>query len=60
MKQGLQIALSADDTTLFLVNKLEMSHDLSIFNKFLCVSGLEMNKQKSEAMWLGCKKRCTK
>ena len=36
-----------------------MSHALSIVNSFSCVSDLEINKKKSEAMWLGRKKHCT-
>ena len=36
-----------------------MSHALSITDKFSCVSGLEINKQKFEAKWLGCKKHYT-
>ena len=34
-------------------------HALQIFDSFSKISGLEVNKQKSEAMYLGNKKNCT-
>ena len=39
--------------------KCPMHCPLLTSDKFSCVSGLEINKQRSEARWLGCKKHCT-
>ena len=58
-EQELKIALYADDITLFCGNEHKMPRALSIVDSFSCLSGIEVNKQKSEAMWLGCKKYCT-
>ena len=59
LAQVLKIVLYADDITLFWGNEYEMSHALSIMKFVSCVSGLEVNKQNSEDMWLGLKKHCT-
>ena len=59
LAQVLKIVSYADDITLFWGNEYEMSHALSIMKFVSCVSGLEVNKQNSEDMWLGLKKHCT-
>ena len=40
------------------VRENEMSNALSIVEGFSRISGLEINKKKSEAMWFGSKKQC--
>ena len=49
----LRIALYADDITLFLKNKDDLEAALGIFSQFSIISGLEINKNKTEAMWIG-------
>ena len=50
LEQVLKIASYADDITLLGGNEQEMSHALSIINNLSRVSGLVINKKKSEAM----------
>ena len=52
------ISLYADGITLFLENEQDMFYALSIIEDFSLISGLKINKNKSEAMWLGSKKHC--
>ena len=52
----IKIALYADDITLFLQDEQDMYHALDIFQEFSEISGLKINKVKSEAMWLGTRK----
>jgi len=49
MEAVVKIALYADDITLFLQNENEMSNALSIMEGFSRISGLEINKTKSES-----------
>ena len=49
----LKIILYADDITLFLQDKHDIKIALDIFARFSRISGLEINKHKSEAMWIG-------
>ena len=51
--------LYADDTTLFLNDENDMRYGLNAIHKFSIFSGLEVNKTKSHAMWLGSNKNCT-
>jgi hypothetical protein len=55
----IKIALYADDITLFLRNKQDMVNVLKIFESFRSISGLQINYNKSECMWLGSTKKCT-
>ena len=62
----IKIALYADDLTLFLKDEHDMQKDehdmqqaLEILAEFSTFSGLEINRMKSEAMWLGSKQNCT-
>ena len=55
----IKIALYADDLTLFLKDKLDMQQALEILAEFSTFPGLEINRMKSEAMWLGSKQNCT-
>ena len=49
----IKIQQFADDTTLFLKDSEDLDIALEIFQNFAKISGLKMNKQKTEAMWLG-------
>ena len=49
----IKIQQFVDDTTLFLKDKEDFDIAIHIFEHFATISGLPMNKQKSEAMWLG-------
>ena len=40
----------ANDTTLFLKDKEDLDVAITVFNQFANISGLRMNKQKTEAM----------
>ena len=55
----IKIALYADDLTLFLKDEQDMQQALGILAEFSTFSGLEINRMKSEAMWLGSKQNCT-
>ena len=55
----IKILLYADDLTLFLKNEHELCKAMKICNEFSLLSGLFINKKKSEAMWLGNRKNCT-
>ena len=49
----LKILLYADDITLFLQDKDDMKRALDTIDKFSEFANLEINKNKTEAMWLG-------
>ena len=49
----IKISQLADDTTLFLNNKHEIIPALNIIKEFGKYSGLELNKNKTEGMWIG-------
>ena len=51
----IKIALYADNLTLFLKDEHDMQQALEILAEFSTFSGLEINRMKSEAMWLGSK-----
>ena len=46
----------ADDTSLFLKDTEDLEIAFEIFNNFELISGLKMNKTKTQAMWLGIDK----
>ena len=54
----IKIALYAGDITLFLKDEQDMQQALKIFAEFSSFPGLEINRKKSEAMWLGSKQHC--
>ena len=43
----------ADDTTLYVRDKEDLDIAVTIFQRFSNISGLKMNKNKTEAIWLG-------
>ena len=51
--EEVKITLYADDTTLFLRDLTSVNPLLEILDQFKNCSGLELNKTKTEAMWLG-------
>ena len=52
---GLQfrVAQYADDTTLFLKDDLSLRHVMNLINKYELATEAKLNKEKSEAMWVG-------
>lgn len=52
----IRISQLADDTTLFLKSKTDIINALDIIKIFGIFSGLELNKKKTEAMWIGKQK----
>lgn len=52
-EKAIKISQLADDTTLFLKNENEIKSALSIINDFGKHSGLKLNINKTEGMWLG-------
>ena len=59
MESIIKIALYTDDLTLLLKDEQDMQQALGILAEFSTLSGLEINRMKSEAMWLGSKQNCT-
>ena len=55
---SLTISQLADDTTLFLKSKNEISIALNIIEIFGNLSGLKLNRNKTEGIWLGRLKHC--
>lgn len=52
-RKVLKALLYADDVTMFLRDKDDIKHVLEILDEFFLISGLVINKSKSEAMWIG-------
>lgn len=52
----IKLALYADDITMFLRNKQDLQNALNIVNKFSEISQLNINRNKTEAMWIGSSK----
>ena len=48
-----RIAQLADDTTVFVRNEKSINRVLDIMSQFQKVSGLKINKDKTEAVWIG-------
>ena len=57
--EEVKITLYADDTALFLRDLTSVNSLLEILHKFKNCSGLELNKTKTEAMWLGSWADCS-
>lgn len=55
-RKEIKLVQYADDTTLFVDNVKSAYKVLDTFNSFEKISGLKVNLDKSEAMWLGSKK----
>ena len=55
-----KIAQLADDTTLFLKDEKSIIKVLKFLEDFEKTSGLKMNKDKTEGVWLGKKRSCKK
>lgn len=55
---NLKISQLADDTTLFLKSKYEIEKALNIIEIFGNFSGLKLNKNKTEGIWIGKLKHC--
>ena len=55
MESIIKIALYIDDLTSLLKDEQDMQQALKIRSEFSTFSGLEINRMRSEAMWLGSK-----
>jgi hypothetical protein len=55
---SIKISQLADDTTLFLKLKNGISIALNIIEIFGNLSGLKLNRSKTEGIWLGRLKHC--
>ena len=53
----LKILLYADDVTIFVQDRHELERAIELIDKFSEFSNLKINKNKTEAMWLGSKKK---
>ena len=53
LETEVKIAQLADDTTLFLSNERSINNSLSVIKSFGMVSGMNLNKRKTELMWIG-------
>ena len=49
----IKIAQLADDTTIFVRNMTSVNNVMQEIERFSAVSGIRLNKQKTEGMWLG-------
>ena len=49
----IKICQLADDTTIFIQNKQEINNVLKIIENYGQFSGLKLNKNKTEALWVG-------
>jgi hypothetical protein len=54
----LKLLLYADDITFFLKDRHDLKNALTLVTYFSKFSGLAMNRNKTEAMWLGSQKHC--
>ena len=52
-KNTIQISQLADDTTIFFENEDAIKRDLKVVKDFGKVSGLKLNIEKTEGLWLG-------
>ena len=50
---NIKFSQQADDTTLILKNKPEIADAITIIEEFGTYSGLKLNKNKTEGLWLG-------
>ena len=54
----LKLVMYADDVNLFLCDKADLENVLSLINDFSLFFCLKINKNKTEAKWLGSLKQC--
>ena len=57
-QKEIKITQYADDTTVLVRNLDSVPQLLKLLNNFKNISGLEINKHKTEAMWLGSWRNC--
>ena len=55
---ALKILLYADDMSLFLHDHIDLDIAMNLINQFSVFSNLEINTNKTEAMWLGSRAGC--
>ena len=52
-KKYIQVTQLADDTTVFLKNEQAVKNCLQVIKEFGKVTGLKLNIEKTEGLWLG-------
>jgi len=59
LPHNVEVKLSqfADDTTLICKDIESLKENIMIINKFAEISGLELNKKKTKAIWIGSQKK---
>ena len=57
-QKEIKITQYADDTTVLVRDLDSVSQLMKLFSNFKNISGLEVNKHKTEAMWLGSWRNC--
>jgi hypothetical protein len=55
---SLKLSQLASDTTFFVQSKKQISIAFNIIETFDSFSGLILNRNKTEGMWMGCLKHC--
>ena len=55
-KEAIKNVQLADDTTLFIENEESLKEALSLLEIFGTYSGLQLNKEKTEIIWIGSNK----
>ena len=55
-KKEAKITQFADDTTIFVRDELSLCSVIKVLDKFTVISGLHLNKTKSDAVWISARK----
>jgi hypothetical protein len=55
-KNEVRISMYADDITVFVTNEEHVNRVVQILREFTTVSGLKLNSEKTEVMWIGSNK----
>ena len=55
-KREAKITQFADDTTIFVRDELSLCNVIKVLDTFTVISGLHLNKTKSDAVWIGASK----
>jgi len=55
-----KITQFADDTTIFVRDEKSILSVIEILDRFSEISGLHLNRTKSDAVWIGASKSCKK
>ena len=53
-----KITQFADDTTIFVKDEESIENVINVLDNFAEISGLHLNKSKTDAVWIGSRKSC--